>query len=132
MVSNQECRNQIAEVILQAQLNIRYVLTSCLLYFCNCIFDELYSFSWFSYPRAVVFWGLIAGSLDTLFFSFLLFQEITCAVLVEGGGSQMCGFCWSELQGPYEVLHHFCSLLLSIPKTESFGRHLLTCGSLSG
>lgn len=41
--------------------------------------------------------------MDTQFFSFLLFQKITYAVLVEGGGSQMCGFSCSELQGPYEV-----------------------------
>lgn len=81
-------QKQIAEVIFQTQFNIRYVLTSCLLCFCDCTFDEPYSFSWFSYPWAVIFWELIAGSLVNLF-SFLLFQKITCAVLV-GGGDHKC------------------------------------------
>lgn len=76
---------------------------SCLLYFCNSTFDEPYSFSWFSYPRAVMFWKLIIGSLDTLLFSFLLFQKITCAVLVESGRIINVCLCWSEFQGPYEV-----------------------------
>lgn len=86
MASSPEWRSQLSEVIFKIQLNIRYVLSSCLLDICNSAFDEPYVFSGFSYPRDAVFWDPIAGSSDALCFSFLLFQEITCAGLVESGG----------------------------------------------
>lgn len=52
---------------------------SCLLYFCNSTFDELYSFFWFSYPRAVIleidYWFF---GYSTLFLSAVTENNLCC------------------------------------------------------